>query len=680
MTETTVAPPEVEPQAAEPPTSDRNPTETAAPAPEAALGFAPLPAPPGPANPSPDLAQIAFLQADATGTLRLWLQALDGGEARALDLSLEPLVELDPSGDPGGDDGPQWSPDGTTLAVTGGHPDDGLPAIWLVDVESGESRLLTQHPAADRGPRWSPDGRTIAFTSFRDGRDAIWTVDVAGGAASQWTDGLQDDRDPAWSRDGSQLAFRRAVAGHPTHHDLWCLTLATGELKQLTNIPGRANSKAANRRSHKWAPNRALIAFVTDEKEWDSIAVVNPENLSGWTLADEPGDKGEVRWSPNGLRILYTRTQGAITHCCAKGTSAAKPDLLDTQNGVARQPRWLGDSRALYLHATPATPWRFVVQDAKVDAERQELARAVAWTGPSEGLTAPEAWETEVGDGAKIGGLLYRPAGAAGAAPAVVALGDGPPHRQAALPSPLHQALAAAGFAVFAPNLRGTPGAGRAFTNQLAELVDREVEGADLAEIAGGLGALEEIDRDRIAIVGRGFGGTLALLAAASRPGHFTAVIAVDPIVDWTLELDAGDGPDRLWALRQFGLPATSGGRYAIRSPRTFAPLLKIPVLLASSAGASPVRLVQVDAFTALLAELGIGCERASIDEEAGGIGRLAVDFLSRLLSVAEPVAEIAAPAPVAEPPAADDVAAADPPAESAEAGVVAAQDRPDSG
>ena len=41
--------------------------------------------------------------------------------------------------------------------------------------------------------------------------------------------------------------------------------------------------------------------------------------------------------------------------------------------------------------------------------------------------------------------------------------------------------------------------------------------------------ALDGIDPARIAIVGRGYGGTLALVAASSRPGHYAAAIAVDP-------------------------------------------------------------------------------------------------------------------------------------------------------
>src|SRR5687767_12662719 len=75
---------------------------------------------PGPANPSPDGATLAYLQADAGGALSLWLGPLDGGEPRALATAVDLLPD---------EDGPQWSPDGATLAVAGAHPDDGRSAI-----------------------------------------------------------------------------------------------------------------------------------------------------------------------------------------------------------------------------------------------------------------------------------------------------------------------------------------------------------------------------------------------------------------------------------------------------------------------------------------------------------------------------------------------------------------------
>ncbi|CAA9578312.1 MAG: tolB protein precursor, periplasmic protein involved in the tonb-independent uptake of group A colicins [uncultured Thermomicrobiales bacterium] len=633
---------------------------------------------PGPANPSPDGSMLAYLAATSAsdGGRELRLLPTGGGPERTLTLPFAPLPDADPDGLPYTDEGPQWSPDGARLAVLGPRPDGATgTAVWIVDVASGEARPLVVHPASDRGPRWAPDGETIAFTSRRDGRDTVCLAFAVGeGPAVPLTDGTRDDRDPAWSRDGDQIAFRRRSVEDPRHDDILILVLGTGEERQLTSRPGKVGlgSKPASRRGMRWAPDRSQVAYVTDEKDWDILAVLNADNGSGWTLAGEPGDKAEPRWDPTGKKLLYTRTHGPYVACCVKGTSAASAETVDPGDGFARSPRWLPDGRVVYLFTDGRRPPVFVVQDAKAGAVRTALPTPVpavptdpvadgapsngtsdapsdvspvsgerdgattdTLPAPIEGLVDPVRHEVETGDGLKLGGLLYRLPEMAGTAAGVVSLGDGPPARQEAGLAPGPQRLAGAGLAVFAPNLRGTRGGGRPVLDGLLETSDTEVEVADLADIAAALGELDGIDGGRLGIVGRGFGGTLALLAAASRPGTYRAVAAIDPIADWDLELDTTDGASRAWLTRQYGLPAARPARYALRSPDTFAALLDGPVLLVGTADAPPSRAAQLDGLAATLAELGVAFERETApsgEPEAVTYGRVAA-FLSRALA-----------------------------------------------
>lgn len=695
-----------------PPANDATPTEPTGvvnAAPEASEDAGPwgaLPAEPGPANPSPDGTLLAYLRLDAEGALSLRLLPTDGGPERPVSLPFVPLADGEQDGLQTGDEGPQWSPDGDRLAVIGPHPsattveagvtavEAGVTAIWLVEVASGDAVPLVAHPASDRGPRWSPDGTTIAFTSRRDGRDTVCGAPADGlGPAVALTDGTTDDRDPAWSRDGAMLVFRRRSAEDPRHDDLWIATLATGELRPLTGRPGKVGlgSKPASRRSPCWAPDRSQIAYVTDEKDWDILAVVNADNGSGWTLAGEPGDKAAPRWDPTGKKLLYTRALGPAVACCAKGTSAASAETVDPGEGVARSPRWLPDGRVVYLFADPRHPAAFLVQDAKAGVPRAALpapepvaadrdgegaaaevdrdgisqaptaspataspataspaaegATAADGAGsdtpptvddalgaPLPGLVLPIRHEVETGDGLKLGGLLYRPAEAGSVAPGVVSLGDGPPARHEANVRAAEQRLAASDLVVFAPNLRGTKGGGRPVLDGLLETADAEVEAADLDDIAANLADVEGVDGEHLAVVGRGFGGTLALLAAGARPGTYRAVAAIDPIADWDQEFDAVGGAARRWFIRQYGLPAGQRVRYGLRTPATFAALIEGPVLLVGTGDAPAGRAPQLDALAAAMAELGVAVEREDApagEPEGVTYGRVAA-FLRR--------------------------------------------------
>ena len=68
------------------------------------------------------------------------------------------------------------SPDGTLLAVVWceGRACD----VWVMSAGGGKRVPITTHPDYDDGPAWSPDGTSIAFVSTRSGNFDIWTVGI----------------------------------------------------------------------------------------------------------------------------------------------------------------------------------------------------------------------------------------------------------------------------------------------------------------------------------------------------------------------------------------------------------------------------------------------------------------------------------------------------------------------
>jgi len=99
---------------------------------------------------------------------------------------------------------PSWSPDSRRLAILVG---DEQPDIALVDVESGETRLLAAHPAQDLYPTWSPDGSHLVFVSDREGNEDIYLVSVDGTGLTNLTRNPASDYNPVWSPSGRFIAF-----------------------------------------------------------------------------------------------------------------------------------------------------------------------------------------------------------------------------------------------------------------------------------------------------------------------------------------------------------------------------------------------------------------------------------------------------------------------------------------
>jgi dipeptidyl aminopeptidase/acylaminoacyl peptidase len=118
-------------------------------------------------------------------------------------------------------------------------------------------------------------------------------------------------------------------------------------------------------------------------------------------------------------------------------------------------------------------------------------------------------------------------------------------------------------------------------------------------------------------VVGEGYGATLALLLAGGRPGLVSAVAAVDPITDWELELDETDDTWRAWILKNYGLPAANLGRYALRTPETFAGVIDAPLLLIGTDRTPAHRALQREALAATIRELGVDVQEETVTGES---------------------------------------------------------------
>src|SRR4051812_30375146 len=114
---------------------------------------------------------------------------------------------------------PRFSPDGSTIAFVVTTVDQKQnrrrSTIWSVAADgSGGPVALTTAPQSSNSPRWSPDGTAIAFLSARPGpadaadtpRTQIWLLPLNGGEPRRVTNLLNGVTSFQWSPDGTKFA------------------------------------------------------------------------------------------------------------------------------------------------------------------------------------------------------------------------------------------------------------------------------------------------------------------------------------------------------------------------------------------------------------------------------------------------------------------------------------------
>ncbi len=138
---------------------------------------------------------------------------------------------------------PQFTPDGKTIVFTRRDGD-----VYRIDADGKNFKRLTEgnkyvefrlspkdkHGSTD-GPDVSPDGKHIAFVAVEDGVPNVFVMDLDGGNRRQVTNRKTPCGRVRWSPDGKQLAFVSFEGKYP---QLFAVPAAGGESRQLTKLDG----------------------------------------------------------------------------------------------------------------------------------------------------------------------------------------------------------------------------------------------------------------------------------------------------------------------------------------------------------------------------------------------------------------------------------------------------------
>ncbi len=115
--------------------------------------------------------------------------------------------------------------------------DDVVQSLYVIDVDGGEPRRLTDDVLMNGAPQWSPDGTEILLVSsmYPDTHKTFYgrlrVLDVASGDVRTLTDAWGQVMTAGWLPDGKRIAFEGEPHGLPigSKSDVWVIDSAGGE-------------------------------------------------------------------------------------------------------------------------------------------------------------------------------------------------------------------------------------------------------------------------------------------------------------------------------------------------------------------------------------------------------------------------------------------------------------------
>lgn len=165
---------------------------------------------------------------------------------------------------------PAFSPQGDVLVFSGIQ--GGVSDLFVVDLDSGERRRLTQDRFAALQPQWSPDGSQIAFISDRGpgtdeasllfGSFELATLKLASGKVTLRTGLAGNVTSPQWSPDGREIAF---VSDHLGIANIFKLDMGSGAIYPLTFFENGVAGITTLTPALSWSANGKWMAFSAFE-------------------------------------------------------------------------------------------------------------------------------------------------------------------------------------------------------------------------------------------------------------------------------------------------------------------------------------------------------------------------------------------------------------------------------
>jgi dipeptidyl aminopeptidase/acylaminoacyl peptidase len=526
--------------------------------------------------------------------LQLWLLPAAGGEARCLTDQREGVRDYDWLPDSSGLvylaqevrpkplQAHRFNRHGEKNDAVAEHEDRRPVGVWRAEVEEdGENKRIWRGDPGVMSVSVSPEGKRAAFVTNYTGdpndyaRADLWILDLESGEPRRLTDRPGGEWDPRWSPDGDRILFAAALdpALSFSQGRLWIVPAEGGDLQPvLPDFDAEIEGAVWPRRTPQ------AIFFTAQEGletalyryEWEADA---PERLIA-----ETGVIGDFDVSEDGETVYLVRETGTewadlyrldLRPEAAPGeaTEAESDDPNDAASAVAdsQEPEREGKEPEAE-EEKPYEPFARI-SDLNPDWREVEL-------GPQR----PYRW---ISDGEEIEGLLVLPARAPEGErlPLVVYVHGGPHSATQDVLSqgiPL-QWLAQQGYAVLAPNYRGGSGYGAAFS--VANY--RDLGGGDFRDVMAGADALISdgaADPDRMAILGGSYGGYMTNWAI-SQTDRFRAAVSLFGIFNWIT--DYSNSEISHFEKEYFGRYYwEEPDLYLERSPFRFVKNIRTPVLI----------------------------------------------------------------------------------------------------
>jgi len=522
---------------------------------------------------SPDGKEIAFTT-NLTGRDNLWKVPASGGWP----------IQLSQSDDR--EYGAIWSPDGKWILYEqdrGGHE---YYDIFAIPSTGGQAANLTNtDDISERGAQFSPDGTTVAI-SYKPKTSPTPDIALLDWQTHKVRNVTQEQTKDhiwgfvAWSRDGKSIYANRTYVGF-TDSDIYRVDMASGNRENLTPHQGQVLYQA----SSLSADGRTLLVTSNEKAGFNNVALLDVASKKLTWVTDTRWDASAGSFAPQGGKFTFVINQDGRTDAYLADRDSGQPEKIAFPQGLTYfdgnpTPYSPDGSRILVAHQSSKRPSDLWVYDLATQKATQLTFSAIAGLTPAS-LPQSELVHYKSFDGKMISAFLWMPFNLKrdGTNPGVVLPHGGPTGQTVDYFNQDAAAFASRGYICIAPNVRGSTGYGLEF--QKANIKD--LGGGDLQDEVYAARFLVDTgyaDPKKIGITGGSYGGYMTLMAVGKTPDVWAAAVEEYGIINWFTMLQHEDPFLQEYEKSILGDPVKDRSVYEDDSPLKYIRNAKAPLLV----------------------------------------------------------------------------------------------------
>lgn len=579
---------------------------------------------------SPDGKRMAYLT-NVSGTSQAWMIDLPSGEPKQITNYDDNIGFV------------RWLPDDSGIVfgkARGG--DENTQFFWMNTNGTGVRELTNDPKVRHNFAEVSSDGKTIYYTSNKRNRTFfdVYSMDVSSGKEIllYQYDGNVDVA--AVNDAGTKIVLSRDGIEKSLDNDLYMLDIRSRKEVHLT-----PHTDASEFGSVGFLAD-SIVLTTNDGREFEGLAQMRKRNASGddWSQAnretkiidDQRWDIGGVTLTDNASMMAYTVNREGYSELYLRNIETdgkplisvispkAEKILLPAQGIVGGLTFSKDQGKLAFSFSSPTNNgdiWLYNLETKKLTQVTKSDRAGIAQGS----FVAPELIKYKTFDGREVPAWYYKPR--RGVAyllrlRVIVNVHGGPESQDRPGFNSITQYYLSRGYAVLAPNVRGSTGYGKTYTH-LDDVKNRENSVKDLAYAVEWLKTKGGADPKRIAVTGGSYGGYMTLAAITLYPELWAAAVDTVGIVNWETFLKNTSGYRRRQREVEYGMLDRDVDFLRAISPIKKIDRIKTPLFVIHGKNDPRVPYTEAEQVVKALKDRKAIVEYKLYDDEGHGVSKL---------------------------------------------------------